>query len=494
MEEYIESAKNEIKKAILSYGDRETANEWKSAEEEFKKISCKVEELIYGDENRYTVKVSYQAIRFAQDIPNNWKILGNILCGGNIEKILPCILFTWLLNMNKKLWVRLQGKIERGRTTFIDKRIASLLAKSQSKTPNANNEVKITDLFFYNISKIPNDYDLAFMMVIRFLTLFKLSICSKADVNFCVSWFESKYGILRHLFTYDEKKRNMTQVSILDDIMCGLSQHKTEERSLVKYYKIFNERTQNIKTKIMFLEFSNKDDIENKTYELLMDIRQLEGYPLSFRYELFKSNYEFKRPLSNIADSLVQMCQLFDADLYIEELTVENSKGDNSQSNFILKEVTAKIESISKLQLIQKSSNNNDYNGSAIFISDDYYNDKPKAITIDDCGDTINYYKEQLNFDFLESEDYYRPPIYISKLDMLYSPHDIILKGTLKILSAQYTVYNTEFTLSCDKLEVDNAHMINTQFNFKANSEVLKSKEKEERWYNLIFLLLANEI
>lgn len=110
MGKYIELAKNEIEQEIQSYSERKATNEWKSAEKEFKKVSRKVEEFIYGDVNKHTDKVSHQAIRFSCDIPSNWKVLGDILYKPNTEKILPCILFTWLLNMNKKLWVCLQGK------------------------------------------------------------------------------------------------------------------------------------------------------------------------------------------------------------------------------------------------------------------------------------------------------------------------------------------------------------------------------------------------
>ena len=289
MEEYIELANSEFQEAICSYSEREKANEWKSAEEDFKKISFKVEELIYGDGNRHINKTSHQAIRFSCDIPNNWEVLANILYGSNIEKILPCILFTWLLNMNKKLWNRLQEKITRKHITFKDKRIANLLAKSKSKTDSTNNEIKIATLLFDNISEIPHDCDLAFMMIIRFLALFKLSICAKADVNFCISWFESKYGILRHIFTYDEYKSNSLRDNALEDIICELLELKIEERPLVKCFKQFNERISNIKNKIMLLKFNNKNDIENKIEELRSDIRQLKNCYISFRYELFKS-------------------------------------------------------------------------------------------------------------------------------------------------------------------------------------------------------------
>lgn len=493
MEEYIELANSEFQEAICSYSEREKANEWKSAEEDFKKISFKVEELIYGDGNRHINKTSHQAIRFSCDIPNNWEVLANILYGSNIEKILPCILFTWLLNMNKKLWNRLQEKITRKHITFKDKRIANLLAKSKSKTDSTNNEIKIATLLFDNISEIPHDCDLAFMMIIRFLALFKLSICAKADVNFCISWFESKYGILRHIFTYDEYKSNSLRDNALEDIICELLELKIEERPLVKCFKQFNERISNIKNKIMLLKFNNKNDIENKIEELRSDIRQLKNCYISFRYELFKSNYLLNSQLSgSVNHPLIQMCQFFDTDLSIKKLKTENpqnnkSENENSLPNFILKDVKAKFKNISKLYLVVTVPS-----GDSFCTGKNYY--EIFHIPICNCENisSSNSYNVQLNADV--SELTYHPPIPVNKLKMIYSKNIFIFEGTLKILSAKYNAYDTEFNLSCDELKVDNAHMINTQFKFKDNSEVLKSKEKEDKWYNSIFLLFANEI
>lgn len=483
MEEYI---KSEIKEAIRSYSERDATDEWKSAEEEFKKISYKVEELIYGDEDRHTDKVSHQAIRFARDIPSDWNILGNILYGADIEKILPCILFTWLLNMNQKLWGQLQNRIRRRCTTFKDKRIAALLAKSESKTDNAGREINIADIFFDNISKIPNNCDFAFMMVIKFLALFELSVCAKADKTICITWFENKYGILRHIFKHNCSKNDITRAHVLNEIMEVLSHLKTDESSFVEYSKKANKYSKSIKDKIMKLDFSSKENIENEIRQVRIDIFNLEEYYLPFRYELFKSNYSLNGSSPYKTNFLSKMCLSFDMDLYIEELIIENLKSDNSQFDFVLKDVTAKIENISKLYIGTKHSYSLDA------LDDD--DEKIYHVSVDFFIDTNNYNNEQHYADFskINEECVYRPDI-VNKWKILCYPHNNIIKGTLKILSAKCNAYNTEFKVSCDNLEVDEAHMTNIQFNFKKNSDIIKNKAKKEEWYNSIFLLLVNE-
>ncbi len=477
MEGYVESAKYEINSKIRSYSESKATDEWKSAATEYKKISYKVEEVIYGNGKRHTNNVSLQAIRFSCDIPDDWAFLENILMGYNAMKILPCILFTWLCNVDKNICKRIQGLIKNHKPTFKDKRIADLIAKNKSKedysnSEGINHEINIADLFLDNVSEIPQDCDLAFMMVIRFLTLFGLHICKDADEEFCISWFENKYGVLKYIFTYEENENNKRQSNKLIEIEDAISRLKDTESSLVNYYKDFNESTRNIRNKIELLDFGNKNSIEKEVDSLLNKIKEMSNYTLLFMYEVFKANYALNRPSLN--DALVQMCQFFDADLYAEKLIIgeseiEEYQNNNAKSTFILTKIISKIEEISELHILC-----DEYNGGAII----HYSDNDNE---------YDYERKSKLTDRMAFSS-------ISRLNMLYSSWDITLSATLKILSAKYFAYDSEFKLSCEKFNVNDTQLINARLIFKENSNVLKCKDKKGKWFDAMFLLFANEV
>lgn len=478
---YVKLAKHEIEEKILSYSESKATDEWESAATEYIKISCKVEELIYGNGKRHTNNVSHQAIRFSCDIPDDWSFLEKILMGKNTGKILPCILFTWLCNVDKNLCKRIQGRIKSKQTSFKDKRIANLINNTKSKADNSNSEsidheINIVDLFFDNISDIPQNCDLAFMMVIRFLTLFGLRICKDVDEKFCISWFEKKYGVLKYIFTYKENENNKLQSNKLIEIEDAISGLKDTKNSLVNYYKDFKESTDNIKNKIELFDFGNKNSIDIEIDSLLNEIKEMSSYTLLFMYEVFKANYALDRPSLN--DALVQMCQFFDADLYVDGLIIKKSKGKKAKSKknkspFILTEIISKIEGISKFSIISRD----EYNDGAVIHYDS------------DLEIETDYDSESNDDSFELINPMSLPPISI--LNMLYSSWNITLSGTLKILSAKYYVYNSEFKLSSEKFKINDTQLINARFKFKVNSNVIKCKDIRS---DAIFLIFANEV